>query len=377
MATADLNDIIQESLEDAELPLEEPDLEASPSDDVPELAPEPQTTDSSEAIEDPEPEATESIEVTSPAAKAEDKKVDDFEKKYGVPALSATGRENRLPHSRVKTLVTKAEKLAKEATTAEYAPKLSQAETKVKEYEAKLADYDARWTKVAEYEQTLLTDAPRFLTELAKLPQYQAYLAPLFQNPQEQAQKAPETTNAAQVDEGMPMPADGLNYTQDELNKLLEWNASRAEQRALAKAEEAFTKRFGPIEQSYQAHQRIQETLPKVQAQITEARKWPQFNENEADIVAALQSDQSLSLEAAYNRVVVPKLVGAQDTAKVDRAQLEKEIREKVLKELKTAPRATSTTTGAATRPNAQTRPAGNQNLEDVIKESLKASGLR
>src|SRR3990167_11161892 len=64
-----------------------------------------------ESTETATPEADSLFSSPDPPAEVDplaDAPQDEFEKKWGIPAKSVTGRENRLPHSRVKTMVTKA-----------------------------------------------------------------------------------------------------------------------------------------------------------------------------------------------------------------------------------------------------------------------------
>lgn len=379
-----LEDIITASLEDAELtpePTEEPT--ETLEDDLQSV--EEPTTTASETTEELEPESTPteseeaSPEVKSPSAKAtEPVKGDDFEKKFGIAAQSASGRENRIPYSRVTKIVSKAQKEAQELIRKEFEPKVTEYETKVKDYETKLANYDARWVDVDKFEKVMLNDQGQFLDMLAKIPAYQPFFAKvneLFLKEQSGTTTPTPTEPVSTVPVDMPQPdsEDGSTYTKEGLQKLLQWNANQA----ATLAEERVTKRYAPMETQFQAHERMQIILPKVQDQITEARKLPMFNESEQEIVSALQADKTLTLEGAYNKVVVPKLVAAREAATTDRATIEKETREKVLEELKKAPSSTSART---TPSKAAPTSSGPRSIEDIIAESVKtakAAGLK
>lgn len=373
----DLSDIITDSLTDAALPLEEPDLETAVSDDLQHVE-EPATTDT-EATAAPETTSTESpaetAEVSSPATKSTDTaKADDFEKRFGIPANSATGRENRIPHSRVKQMVTKADKETEARIRAEYTPKVTEFETKVKDYETKVADYEGRLSQVAKFEEILAKDPVQFLTMLYGQPQYQAYLRPLFEAPAPQEQQAP--TQQPSIEADMPQPdqtlADGSKvYSMEGLTKLNTWNRAQAAKEARETTLAEVDKKFGPIYNQWEQYQRVQSVLPKVQAQIAEARKWPQFNENEAAITDALKKDQGLSLEGAYRQVVLPVIQKAQETAQTDRGELEKQIRAQVLDEIKKTPRSTSAPS-RSTQPGAPRVGSGPRSLESVIEEAVR-----
>lgn len=372
---ADLDTIIEDSITDVELPQEEPDL-AIENDDVSAEAIEPVGTTEevvAPVVEDKPAEVVATTEVTSPATKTADKPVvDDFDKKYGLQKDSASGRENRIPYSRVRKIVTKAETVAREAVTKEWQPRFTTMETKVKELEPKVADYEARLIKVGEFESTMINRPIDHLNTLIKnIPAYAQILAPLLnQDAPQKAEDAPETTNTQPVGEAMPQPDQKLSdgsmvYSMDGLSKLMEWHGKQVESRVTKQVEA----RYAPMETQFQSHQRMQSLIPKVQSQIDAARKWERFTENEVDIVKALQADQSLTLEGAYQQVVFPKFKAEAEAAKVDKTQLEREIRAQVIKELKQTPRSTST---AAAQTKAAPVTAGPRSIEDIIAEQIK-----
>ena len=351
MSQIDLESVISDSISDSELPTDT--LEASDSLDSTEAS----TEDLSEGTETgletstdgEEGEEAGSVEVGSPATRqtpTKAKPVDEFEKKFGVPALGPSGRENRIPHSRVTKMVAKAVKDAE----AGYVPK-------IQEFEAKVADYEGRLQKVAEFENLMVNDSSRFLQLLNQLPQFQELLKPVFQ-----PQQVQEQAQTPDPDGDMPQPdyelADGSKvYSMDGLKQLNAWNRTKAREEARTEVLSEIEKRFGPIEQSFQAHQAFQELAPKVNAQIQEARTWPMFNENEAEITQALQQDRLLSLEGAYRKIVFPKITA-------DRSKM----REDLLREIKSAPRSTA----APSRPVRSTpTPGGKRSLEDIIRESV------
>ena len=352
MSSLDLEQVITDSISDADLPTDT--LETSDSSDSTDLATETASEDTETALE-ASPEGEEGVEspdleVASPGARQNlpqaTPEQKEFEKKFGVPAMGPSGRENRIPHSRVQKMVAKAVKDAE----AGYVPR-------IQEFEAKVADYEGRLQKVAEFENLMVNDSGKFLQLLNQLPQFQEWLKPIFQPQQVQDQ-----SQAPDPDGDMPQPdytlQDGSKvYSMDGLKQLNAWNRAKARAEAREEVLSEVDRRFGPLEQSFQAHQAFQELAPKVNAQIQEARTWPLFNDNEAEITHALQQDRRLSLEGAYRKVVYPKIVA-------DRSKM----REDLLREIKSAPRSTSAPSRAVrTTPT----PGGKRSLEDIIRESV------
>lgn len=360
----DLSQIIEDQITDAEMP-SEPVSEA-PTDSTP-----------TEPVEVAPEASTAPTEPTTEQAKA----VDDFEKKYGIPAQTSSGRENRIPYSRVKKITEKGVSDAKSAWTKELETSHVPV-SKYKEIEAKVTDYEGRLRTVAEFERVLANDPAQFLTMLYRVPAYAQYLAPLFEQQQQtqqiQQQQQPQVDNDPRPEPDQTLPDGSKVYSMDGLDKLNEWNQRKAEQRAYARVMKEIEQQYGPIRQSYTQYQATQQqyaaALPQVQHQISEARKWPQFNENEADITKALQDHQDWNLERAYQETVWPKMLAEQNRlaneAKVNRDK----VRQELLAEIKQAPRATSTGVTQfkpSTSVNAETG-----NMEDVIKGALRAKGL-
>lgn len=354
---ADLHEIIEDAVTDVEIPAEEP-AEETPVEPAP--------TEALEAATEPVEAKTETPEGETPAEAPEtptepvkaSPKTDDFEKRIGIPATSATGRENRIPYSRVRKIVEKA--IADEQKRVE-----SSFNPKVKDYEDKVKDYEGKLEQVAKFEQIMLNDSNKFLKMLSSIPAY----VPFFKAVEEAFEKANQLgqaptpakpTETVPTIDDMPAPDQALSdgtkvYSMDGLKALLAWQAKQVEGRVTKQMEE----RYKPIESAWQANERIQATLPKVRAQVEEARTWPKFVENEDEIVKTLQADPSISLEKAYQKVVYPKLLADRN-----------KIREEVLKEMKTAPKATSVaTTASKVSPQTHTGP---RNLEDVISEAVK-----
>lgn len=338
---SDLTETIEDAITDAEIPAEPVDetpeaVEATPVEDV-------------ASVED----APATDEVASPAAQTEK---DEFEKKFGIPGMSASGRENRIPYSRVKKISEKAAADAVAAKVKEFEPQLAERDTKIQ-------DYEGRLQKVAEFEQVMVSDVDAFTGMLRQLPNWKPFFdkvdAALSGQPQAQ------TEAATPISDDMPQPNQELSdgtmvYSMDGLKALNEWNRAQARKETLAEVD----KKFGPMAKEWDDHRvaqdRMNAFIPQVRQQIADARTWPLFNEHEAEIVKALQDNQKISLEGAYRQVVYPKLVA-------DRGKM----REEILREVQKAPRATAVT-APASKSTAQVAPTGPRSTEDVIMEAIQ-----
>lgn len=355
----ELEQIVEDAVTDAELP-----SEASL-----EVTPEPTPTEEEKVA----PEA--SNEPTEPSKAA----VDDFEKKFGIPAQTSSGRENRIPYSRVKKITEKAIADSKSAWQKEVEASHVPAD-KFKEYETKVKDYEGRLQQVAQFERMIMSDPAQFLARLYRtVPNYAQYLAPLFEQPsQPPAQpQQPAVDNDPRPEPDQTLPDGSRVYSMEGLDKLNEWNQRKAEQRAYARVMKEIEQNYGPIRESFQNYQvtqqQYQQAMPYVQKQIEDARKWPKFNDNEGDIVKALQDHQEWGLERAYQEVVWPKMQAEQERQLSEAKVSRDKMRQELLAELKQAPRATSTS-ASATKPSPIVSDGGG--TEDVIRRALREKGL-
>ena len=294
---------------------------------------------------------------------------DEFEKRWGVPAISPTGRPNRIPHPRVKQMVTKAEAEAIAKTTKELEAKWATERTPL---ETKVKNYEGRLEKVAQFEHVLENDPKTFLNLLSQIPAYKEffeYVGKLAQGAGGQQQEAQRPT----LDHSdMPQPDQELSdgskvYSLDGLAKRDEWLAKKIEDRAIKQAEERFGQRLQPFEQERQNQQRHAQAVQSVEKQISEARQWPHFTELEPEVIKILKSDPNITLERAYVKafqdVQVPKVTA-------DRNQ----IRTEVLAELKKKPMNSSAPMGQV-RPGAQAD-SGAKSIEDIIAQAARDAGL-
>ncbi len=360
MPDYDLNNIIEDSLTDSALPADpitEP-VEAEPTP-AEESAPE-GIVEAQEAVLEAATEAT----PTEEESKAKKNQWEDFDKKFGLePTYPNSGRENRIPYSRVKKIAQKAVRDARKDWEAETSPKSQEAQTKLTSYEQELTTY-------RNFEKTMVQEPEKFLRMLSSVPAYKQFFTAV-----EQAFEAMEKGNAQptpaqqELGDDMPQPdvrlPDGsLVYSEKGLRDLQSWNRDQARKETLAEVD----KRYGPIEKEWQAYQRVESLRPKVNAQITEARTWDKFTENEAEIVDVLKNNPQISLEGAYRQVVLPKLKAAWESEKQRLVPDRNKIREELMQELKSAPRATSVPSTSSRSSVEQ----GPRSLEQIIADQIK-----
>lgn len=299
---------------------------------------------------------------------------DDFAKKFGIQPNSVTGRENRIPYSRVKKIVEKNEK----DTVARVTKELSEKYKNFGDYETKVKDYETRLQNVAQFEQILDNDPRTFLNMLSQHPSYAEFFKAVEQafsgqqQQQAQPQKAQEQPYLDHSD--MPQPdvqmADGSKvYSLDGLAKRDEWLARKIEEKAIAQAEARLSKRYAPIEQEWQSQQQIAKMVPIVEKQIAEARTWDKFDELEPRVVELLKADQNISLERAYVKAYQEHQVAEREKLSTDRNK----IRQEVIADMKKKPTSSSAPTSTV-KPGAEQ--AGPRSMEDIITEELRKAGL-
>lgn len=208
--------------------------------------------------------------------------------------------------------------------SAKWAEERTQLESSSKELQGKFSQIEPILS--------LLDQGPeKFLEEAGRHdPRYREFLT---------TRSAPPAP-AAPVGE-MPSPdlalADGSRtYSLEGLKKLLEWNTAQVESRLLPKVDERLkplTERERQLAERDQLTQAETQVRKRAQDTIADAQTWPGFKEHEPDILAALRADSeaaqkagrrpTLSLDAAYRQVVLPKLT-EDDNAR--RARLLKEV---------------------------------------------------
>lgn len=113
---------------------------------------------------------------------------------------------------------------------------------------------------------------------------------------------------------GRPLPdrrvADTgeLFYSAAQADRLVDWNREQVEAR------------IKPLE----AERELTQTRQQAQQQLDEAAKWPHFNSHQRAIFNEMRRDRRLSLEGAYNRVVLPKM------RELERKAIQDELQQKV-----------------------------------------------
>lgn len=346
---------------------EEPEVVAAADEPVEEVVTEPVV----EVVEKPEVKVDATVQPVVPSAEA----IEEFSKRFGIPEKTVTGRENRIPYSRVKKIIEKNERELKDKYSkqfeGEYKPKLSDYETKVK-------DYETRLQKVGEFEQALFNDPQAHLQALSQIPAYKPFFDYLNKVAAEQDTKPAAVTDApvkpAQFvdDPADPKPqpnrtaTDGSKvYDLEGHDALMSWYERRASKKASEEATKLvnieLTKRLGPIEQERQKREFEAKNMAVVERQLADARTWPMFTEYEDAVTAALEADKNLSLEGAYRNVVLPKLVEKANTA-----------RSTVLTEMKRQPSSTAVPARVAPRQPAVT--VGDRDA--MILAELQKQGL-
>lgn len=262
------------------------------------------------------------------------------------------GRENRIPYSKVKKII---ENGLKKGRT-EWDTTKSQLERERDEYR----------TYVESFRTALSGDEKAFLSEVAKVdPRYARFLAEQAAPPQPQATQMPEPD--------VPLPDGGRTYSVEGLQKLIEW---AVDAKMLPKVEE----RLQPLtarEQERQqqiAQQRLeQETRQKVGQSIAEAQSWPLFGPLAADgsltefqsaVLAELKADSDRAAKAGTR----PTMTLRQAYLEVYAKQQEPDkIRERVLAELKSAPKSTSVGRATTDAPKAP----GPVSIQDIAARTL------
>lgn len=359
---SDLENVIEDSINDslAPEPAEETTSDATVSVDAAV-----EETSEATAGEQVTPEATDSTQVLAPGNRPTNAAEDDFAKRFGLQSQSVTGRENRIPYSRVKKIVEKNEK----DTVARITKELETKYSKFPELETKVADYEGRLQRVAQFEQILESDPKTFLGMLSQHPAYKEFFDFVEKSlaaQETQQQAAP----AVDPNAGMPPPdatyADGTKgYSQEGLQKLLDWKEQQAVKKAISQVEE----RYKPIEQAWQSQEQIAKMVPIVERQIAEARTWDKFTELEPRVVELLKTDRNITLERAYVKAYQEATTTERQKLTTDRNA----IRSEVLAELKRKPTA-SATIAAPVKPG-PAEPTGPRSMEEIIRESLEQAG--
>jgi hypothetical protein len=297
---------------------------------------------------------------------------DDFD---AVPAemVDSLGRKrvNSIPQPRVKQMIERKERAliatvakALGITKAEAELKLDDVLGSVNERGTKLTDFETRFQGIDAVETIMANEPERFMEMLGTLnPGYKEY---------KKAQAAAAIAAQQVDDDPEPEPDFDLGngqktYSLEGMRKLRTWERRQGVKEMEAK----FADRFKPMEERIQAEkardaetQRRNEFDAHLTKRIERARKWPQFKESEADILATMDAEKAkgnfITFEDAYMQVVVPKLAG-------DRTK----IRQEVLTEINGQPRSSSATSTVAPPANTD-KP---KTTADIARELIAQMG--
>src|SRR5579862_2503792 len=269
----------------------------------------------------------------------------DFDK---VPALDQRKRENRIPHKDVTRIVKTAEKrlaalvLGKDPdATKPFADQVKQHIARIPELETKVKAYEEEVVPMRTLGQVMATDGEKFLKILeSAYPQIYGALLKKPVVPKEE----PKPDFSTMPEPDYKLPDGSMTYSLEGNKKLMEWNNQQliAKLRAEAKAEVEATNK--PLTDRINALKELEASNQRVATKVAQAREWPGFTANEADIVAvvnkATAERRQITLEAAYAQVMDTKLKAAESAKEVNREALRQEI----IKEIKAAPVSTAVT---------------------------------
>lgn len=295
----------------------------------------------------PSPE-TPTPEATAAADEAPAKELSDEEallQEFGFKqAFKPDGREHYIARSKVLSMIASGLKRGREKWTGEK------------------TTLDGQITELRGYLNQLRAgvagDEAAFLRELAQIdPRYGRFLEPPKPEPPAPA------VSAEMPAPDLSLPDGSRTYSLEGIQKLLDWKTSQVESKLLSAVES----KLKPLTEREKQAEQAQAFRERTRQQIDEAKTWPGFAEHESDILKALQEDSararaagkrpSLTLEAAYRKVVIPRL-------SADRNKM----REELIKELNAAPKGTATTkTGGAET----AKPTGPMTTQDIATRTL------
>src|ERR1035437_5189379 len=272
-------------------------------------------------------------------------------------------RENRLPYSRVKKIVEN----SRTKLTAGFTTQLAERDAKVTAAEAKVAN-------MAAIDNLISTDPDRYIGMLAALhpDKYKKFLDTGFTGkPAPPPVSPPVVLTTPRPTPDLKYEDGSLGYSPQQHEKLLDWIAADAENKAYARDDAEMTKRFGGIEQKYKNDQTTAALLPGVNAQLEWGKQtWGKLFEDDykldskSEVLAYMRSHKGVPFEACVSAVLLPKV-------QADRTRMRAEL----LTKINARPRAAARSTPAATT----TTPAvtGARDPEDVIRDAISAAGLK
>src|SRR5579859_16160 len=287
--------------------------------------------------------------------KGEDKPKPDEELDFDkIPAQDQRKRENRIPHSQVKRIVATAEKrlaalvLGKDPDTGK--PLSDQVKAyiaQLPELQGKVRQYEEEVTPMRTLGQIMATDSQKFLQILATA--YPQLYGELVKKPEPGAFK-PDLASKPQPD--YKLPDGSMTYSLEGYEKLTEWNNAQVFARVREEAKAAVAESTKPLTDSIAAQKQISAANQRIVEQMSIARNWDGFKENEAEIIAAMNeatdAKQRLPIELAYAQVIAKKSKEREAALVADREKMRADL----LKEIKAAPVSTAVSgKGDGTKP--------------------------
>ncbi len=315
-------------------------------------------------------ETPEVVASTEPAAAAAVPAADDDISL--VPDRDERGREHRIPKSRVLKMNEKAAREASAKLEANIRKMFGVGEADPLDYDGLGGKWTAAQERVAQMEAAerfMSSDADGFIDFLiAQMPDKYGKFRQQPQAPA--AAPAPQPQAFALPEPDLDLGDGRRTYSTEGLQNLMKSVQAQARAEAVKEAEEKaearFSERFGPIEQRHKQqqeaeaarkHKEMLET--KAAEDFKEAQKLEGFTEHQKEILELFKSSPKMSLEGAYNRVVLPKLKANKE-----------EIRKAIMAEMNAKPASTSSATGGA--PPAKSPSDGASSIDDILWAAVK-----
>lgn len=273
-----------------------------------------ETTETSDTRLDTSAEAVETTETkTEPTAK-ELSDAAKFLMKQGHQAKKVDGRDVWLPYKTVEGMLDRYVETHRGTWDGE--------RTTLSKQSQELRD------QIDTLRSSVAGDETAFLRELASIdPRYGRFL--------EQQAEQQQTPAAAEMPApDITLPDGSQTYSLKGLQALLEWNTQRTEGKLDARLK-PFADREKAEKERAEHSKAVEAVQTRTNQQLADAETWPGWADHKPEILKALQEDSaqataekrrpSLSLEGAYRKVVVAKLL--EDDGK-RRARLLKEIQD-------------------------------------------------